>query len=73
MTCSKGNSELAPEDCIWERMRKEIKKDGGCPESAGDGKDGKWAGVRDQLKMRSRDGNQVASFKLGKSHQDCFH
>lgn len=71
VTCSKGNSELKPEDCIWERMREEIKQEGGCPENAGDGKHGKWAGANWTwgAEMEAK----WASFKLGKSHQDRFH
>lgn len=43
MTCSKGNSELKLEDCIWERMEKKIEKKGGSQEVAGGGEDRKWA------------------------------
>lgn len=41
VTCSKGNSGAEARRLHLGEWREEIKKEGGCPESAGDGKDGK--------------------------------
>lgn len=71
VTFSKGNSELNLENCIWERMKKEIKKEGGSQEGAGGGEEGKWAGAnwKGEAEMETK----WASFMLRKSHQDSLH